>query len=481
MKSVLLLMILASAILVSADGFAQVEPKRFALIIGANLSVDKDLAPLRFADDDAARYFDLFKLLGVKTLLLADIDADTKRLHPEASAAAKEATKGALYSAVEALRVEVKEAKEAGSPTEVHVIFAGHGNRNGTQGYLTLRDLRLTGTQFFDDVVLAIDADKSHVVIDACYSFLLTYERGPGGRRREVHRFSTLSRLAERNVGVMLSTSSAARSHEWSAVSSGVFSHGVRSGMYGGADVNLDGKITYRELAAFVFIANQAIDNPNYRPQIFVQPTSGGPEDGFITLNPMVGQRHIVLNSGGHFSLETEKGVRLLDVHAAEDQKVRLIYPSDELLFLQPMANATEASASAYRIPPQQGVVELLELKQDGVLAAARGASSQSFEVLFKKPSDAGEAANFSFVDVAFPDEPPYVPTPGEAALWSLALPGMRQRLQGRSGAGWLALSGVAGLGVVTLALGGTAVALNVGSSQVTLGGGTWVNMGEHG
>ena len=35
-----------------------------------NRSVDTELEPLRYADDDAARYFDLFRVLGARTHLL---------------------------------------------------------------------------------------------------------------------------------------------------------------------------------------------------------------------------------------------------------------------------------------------------------------------------------------------------------------------------------------------------------------------------
>ena len=45
-------------------------PATFALIIGSNVSVDAELPPLKYADDDAALYLDLFRLLGARTYLL---------------------------------------------------------------------------------------------------------------------------------------------------------------------------------------------------------------------------------------------------------------------------------------------------------------------------------------------------------------------------------------------------------------------------
>ncbi|HXU82275.1 MAG TPA: hypothetical protein VN914_12820, partial [Polyangia bacterium] len=71
----------------------------FALIIGVNQSPERDLLPLRYADDDAARYRDLFRELGARTHLLASLDENTRRLHPEAAAEAAPARSAALAAA----------------------------------------------------------------------------------------------------------------------------------------------------------------------------------------------------------------------------------------------------------------------------------------------------------------------------------------------------------------------------------------------
>ena len=71
----------------------------FALIIGSNVSVDTDLPPLKYADDDAARYLDLFRLLGARTYLLSRLDDNTRRLHPQAAAEALEPNRAALEQA----------------------------------------------------------------------------------------------------------------------------------------------------------------------------------------------------------------------------------------------------------------------------------------------------------------------------------------------------------------------------------------------
>ena len=67
-----------------------------------------------------------------------------------------------------------------------------------------------------------------------------------------MHGFADVKGLRPReNVGLLLSTSSARESHEWSGFESGVFSHEVRSGLYGAADADGDGRVSYAEIAAF--------------------------------------------------------------------------------------------------------------------------------------------------------------------------------------------------------------------------------------
>ena len=85
--------LLVGSVLALCAGRAQAaaEPPRnavFALILGVNRSVDADLKPLRYADDDAVRYQELFRSLGAKTVLLANLDEETSALSPQAAAEA---------------------------------------------------------------------------------------------------------------------------------------------------------------------------------------------------------------------------------------------------------------------------------------------------------------------------------------------------------------------------------------------------------
>src|SRR5438067_1963103 len=68
------------ATLVSDTASAQREaPTRvFALIVANNHSLDRSVPSLRYADDDAARFYELMATLGAETQLLTVLDAETQ-------------------------------------------------------------------------------------------------------------------------------------------------------------------------------------------------------------------------------------------------------------------------------------------------------------------------------------------------------------------------------------------------------------------
>ncbi|HVH45972.1 MAG TPA: caspase family protein, partial [Labilithrix sp.] len=253
---------------------AAAAPASFALVVGSNLSVDPELAPLKYADDDAARYFDLFRLLGARTYLLARLDDNTRRLHPQAAAEAVEPRRAQLERAVSQLAADVVQASARNVRTVVYVVYAGHGNVKDGQGYLTLEDARVTGTDLAE-IVRRIPATRVHVIADACASYFLAHARGPGGQRRPLAGFRSSALADDPRVGLLLSTSSARESHEWDAFQSGVFSHEVRSGLYGAADADGDGVVSYSEIAAFVARAGSAVPNEKYRPEVYARPPGG--------------------------------------------------------------------------------------------------------------------------------------------------------------------------------------------------------------
>jgi hypothetical protein len=402
---------------------------RFVLIIGVNRSVDADLPLLRYADDDAARYQDLFRSLGGRTYLLTRADENTRRISPQAVAEARAPRRLELTRAIAALAADVAEARARGERTLFYFVYAGHGNVGGTQAYLALEDARLTGDDIEHDIIDKIHADESHLIIDACYSYFLAYGRGPGGSRREVHGFAPSEGLARRtDVGLLLSTTSARESHEWEGFQAGIFSHEVRSGLYGAADLDGDGKISYREIAAFVSRANAAIPNERYRPDVFARAPRAA--SALVDLRGGPG-RYLQVDAsaeGGHYLFEDTRGVRLADFHNGHGHALSLLLPSGAgALYLRRTSDDQE-----FEIPPAPDVINLADLSPRAPRAASRGAAHDAFSLIFSLPFDDAALANY----VQPPVDLTLSRDPAEAA----AGPAVRPR--------WRRTAGLAALGV---------------------------------
>ncbi|WNG60316.1 hypothetical protein F0U59_40600 [Archangium gephyra] len=362
----------------------------FALILGVNRSYDRAQPPLRFADDDAARYLDLFRLLGARTYLLARLDDNTRRLHPQAAAEALEPTLPTLRAQVRQLARDIAQARARGVASELYVVYAGHGALRDGAGTVSLEDGPLTGTELSRDVVEPVGASRVHVIVDACDSYYLAYGRGPGGERRALSGFAAPRGLAQAaNVGLLLSTSSARESHEWEGVQAGIFHHEVRSALMGAADADRDGRVSYREVAAFVARANAAIPNERFRPQVHARPPAGG--DVLLDLRPGLGRRLEVDGAlGGHYQLEDGNGVRLAEFHSAPGQPVHLVRPGPtDTHYLRRVGE----NEQEYRLPAGDGVVELAALEPRPPQVAWRGAAHEAFTRLFTLPFGPEEVA----------------------------------------------------------------------------------------
>jgi hypothetical protein len=365
----------------------------FAIIMGVNRAIDPGLKPLLYADDDAARYQMLFRSLGARTALLTRPDANTSRVLPAVVADARLPDRKGLSAAVAALASEVRAARARGLRTVFYFLYAGHGNVDGGRAYLALEDGRLTGDDLDRTVLLALGADQTHVIVDACYSFYLARERGPGGRSRMVQGFSdSVGGLDRPDVGLLLSTSSARESHEWDGFQAGVFSHEVRSGLYGAADIDGDGQIDYREIAAFIVRANAAIPNDRLRPDVFARPPQG--QSRLFDLRPGAG-RHLVVDPAipaGHYLLEDRAGNRLLEFHGAPRQTIKLIRPEVETVFLRHVDSGRE-----YQIDRGPGEVLVSALAAKPSPLRARGAAHHAFSLIFSLAFDEGAVAQYQF------------------------------------------------------------------------------------
>lgn len=388
-----------------ADGAA-----RFVLIVGVNRSLDTSLPPLRYADDDAVQYADLFRALGSKTQLLTRIDPDTRRVAaPEAVAVAHAPRRAELTRAVAALAADVAAARARGLRTMLYFIYAGHGNVDGKVAYLALEDARLDGNDIEHEIIDKVHAHESHLIIDACYSNLVV--RGPGGSRREVPDFVGTRGLAGRtDVGLLLSTTATHESHEWVGFQAGIFSHEVRSGLYGAADLDGDGRITYLEIASFVKRANKAIPNERFRPEVYEKPPVAAAQ--LIDLRGASGRR-LRLDANArddHYLFEDALGRRLADFHNARGHELSMLLPGGGRDLYLERVGADEAE---FVIPPTPEVVSLADLSPQEPRLISEGGADQLFRFAFSLPFDEQAVAEYvrgasaSNVDVVADDGGP--------------------------------------------------------------------------
>src|SRR5882757_5916523 len=369
----------------------------FALIIGVNKSVDADAPLLRYADDDAARYLDLFRALGARSYVLTRLDENTRRMHQQVAAEAEAPVSAEYAKAIESLASDIRQARQRNVKTVVYFVYAGHGNVRDGHGYITLEDARIDGAQLEAEVLTKINADQTHFIVDACYSYFLAVGRGPGGQRHEVHGFSEFGGLAARDsVGLLFSTSSAKESHEWAGFQAGVFSHEVRSGLYGAADANGDGQVSYREMAAFIERANASIANERYRSEIFARPPKDS--DVLMDLRNRMGARVDVRGArSDHYFLEDSRGIRIADFHNDSDESAYLLRPlSAGRLYLRRTSDDSE-----FTIPTSPQVVALADLTVQEPRMRTRGAANDAFQSLFALPFGQRVVENFRFDTVA--------------------------------------------------------------------------------
>ncbi len=398
-----------------ADGDEGRSYARFAFILGVNTSVDEGAPTLRYADDDAARYLELFRTLGARTYVLTRLDDNTRRLHPQLAAEALLPLKSEFDRTIAAAAFDVGQARRRHVKTVLYFVYAGHGSARDGYGYITLEDAPLDAATLDSSVVLGIGADQTHFIVDACDSYFLAMGRGPGGQRHEAHGFLRSAGLQARDsVGLLLSTSSARESHEWSAFQAGVFSHEVRSALYGAADADGDGQVSYREVAAFVTRANEAIPNEAYRTNVYAR----APKDSPFLLDLRAQSKSRLILEGAHAShyfMEDSRGVRMADFHNDANQPMYVIRPGHTgKLYLRRLSDDVE-----FVVPNEPEVLELAELSPSDPRVRARGAAGDQFELLFALPF--GRQAVTAFLLQGAERDAPNPPRPSAPHWWSIA------------------------------------------------------------
>lgn len=375
----------------------------FAVVIGNNRSLGARRPDLHYADDDAARYFELLSTVAPgNVFLLASFDRDTRRLFPESRSRAAAPTRAELLRVGSEIADRVRSSVRAGKTPELYFVFAGHGDVDQGTGYIELLDGRFTSRDL-EAWLKRIPFSRAHVILDSCNSFFMLGVRQPGGRHFATPE-DAVRALASRlpNVGVFLSTSSEGEAFEWSEIQSGIFSHVVRSGLLGAADADSDGSVSYVELAGFVDTATSDVKNPNMRPHVYARGPFSEDDTPIVSLRGRPDARRFRLSDSAPLRLRVrdKEGLPLLDAHAEAGARLDLTLPeawTDGAVVERATPSAPQAPArvALYAVPETPAVVELASLEPVAARGESRG-PAQVFASLFKRPY--GRSAQAAYV-----------------------------------------------------------------------------------
>lgn len=371
------------------------EKLSFAVVIGNNKSLGRRRPELHYADDDAARYFEILQTMAPgRVWLLADFDRDTQRLFPDTKSRAMSPTRRNLEATGRGVAEQIRKARAAGHETELYFIFAGHGDVAQGEGFIEMLDARFRSSEL-RGWLQAIPFTRAHVILDSCNSFFMLGVRKAGGRHfatSEDAQRALAARLP--NVGVFLSTSAEGESFEWSEIQSGIFSHVVRSGLLGAADADADGSVSYLELAGFVHTATAAVQNPNMRPHVYARGPGAQDSAAIARLQSMSSVRRFELSdaAGLRLRLRDANGVPLLDAHSERGRAITVALPEawarGAIIERRPAGLALPAAGAArsvHPVPAGSEVVTLAALETVVPQSTGRG-PDETFQTLFAEP-----------------------------------------------------------------------------------------------
>jgi hypothetical protein len=380
----------------------------YAIVIGNNApptaGTPERLAPLRYADDDAVRYFQLVSRMA-DTRLLVVLDTQTQRRYPGLAAQTEAPTLANLERIVRDLAARMADDRRRGDRPVLYFAFSGHGARDDRgEAFLALLDGALTQQKLYDDVLARMPTAFTHLIVDACNAGGVVGVRG-GFFDREANTQSAPTTADEvkpileatplaryPHVGVILATTLGQEAHEWSQIESGVFTHELLSGLLGAADVNADQLIEYTEVQAFVAAANRNIKDPRAIPHVVARPPQVNQNVALVALPGLRGTRMLrgTASALGHFHIELANGQRYLDAHVEPGASIALALPDATTAFLR--TDTREATL------PARGGVMLASLALGERTSAARGSIEASYQAaLFS--ADYGRAYYQGYVD----------------------------------------------------------------------------------
>lgn len=319
----------ALLLLLAAQAVAPVH--RSAIIVGVNDAFESEQPTLRYADDDAARYYEMFAPLFDEVALLSVLDEESQQIFAEAASVARPPDARTLRETVARIDERAASARRAGRRTELVFVYVGHGRVLGGEGQVKLLRGALGRTALTQLVLDKTTHDRTHVIIDACNAYHLVNARGSEAVVATERFDDAFERFVDAqsidrypSVGVVLSTSGAGATLEWSRLLGGLFSYEVRSALTGAADADENGVVDYTEIEAFLASANVEVPVQRGRPKVYVRAPRIERGAALLVLSDRLPAIELPAELDGHFVLQDDRGVRYAELNKALGYTVSL-------------------------------------------------------------------------------------------------------------------------------------------------------------
>ena len=374
--------------------------QRFVVAVGYNAGPPSQLAQLRYADDDAARFYELLLRGAKKAWLLTTFDASTARAFPDLASIARAPSLAELEHVLGEAIWSIRHENAQHKKTELVFYFAGHGDVSPSgEGFLVLEDGALTRTDLYEQVVKGSPASVNHIVLDACASYFMVRPRAANGAVPVTADLLQVIKPGEdagawARTGVMVSTADDAAVHESSELGSGVFSYFLRSALIGAADVDGDGRVEYAEAAGYVAAASDAAVDARSRLHVHVKGPQQFPHESLLDMRTSGLDRFLSIqeNDPRELRLLDMRGTPYADIHSEPGQKVLLALVGDPVYVVQ-----TE-KREAVLAPRKAGAYALSSLRFDDRSDRASEAASWQRGRAFGPAFLAGFLANSELI-----------------------------------------------------------------------------------
>jgi len=206
-------------------------PAAYAILVGSNEG-GAGQAPLRYAEDDARSVAQVLRELGRYG------DADLRLLvRPDPAK---------VLAAIDDVAARLRARTERGEQAVLVFYYSGHARANAVS--LGADELPLATLR---ERLRAVPTTLTIVVLDACQSG--SFARVKGAEPAADFSFNSVSRLTQRGIAVMASSTAQELSQESDELRSSYFTHHLVVALRGAGDADADGRVSLDEAYRYAY------------------------------------------------------------------------------------------------------------------------------------------------------------------------------------------------------------------------------------